>query len=464
MKVEILSKEIIKPCTPTPPSLSTYNLSLMDELAPNLNVPTIFYYSAPDQESADEVALRYKHLKTSLSKILTTFYPFAGRYRAESYLVDCSDQGAEYVEAKVDIRLDDLVSQRTDVKAELLNELLPYPIGAIDEYEDPLLAVQVSGFSCGGFAIGICSSHRIADVSTTIAFVNAWATAAKQELGQVDESYVPEPYKFDSASLLPGLKLMAGLPSGMSRDKENFEVHKVSTKMFYFPNSTISSIQERARLNDSSKLPSRVQSVFGIIGKTIVDLHVADLEEPKGYILTETVNIRGKTNPPLHKNQFGNLYQIAHAQGVASPKTGVELSSYVDDLSKSVKKAMNFCGMLTSGKEGQTAMTNEFFALLKNLSAIPDIYFVGMFTSWCTFPFYEADFGWGKPVWFSVANVPMKNTVVLIDDKSGEGIEAWVNLDETDMQKFIAHSNIADLDLGVEPSVPHPIIQGRRVM
>ena len=26
---------------------------------------------------------------------------------------------------------------------------------------------------------------------------------------------------------------------------------------------------------------------------------------------------------------------------------------------------------------------------------------VFLFTSWCRFPFYEADFGWGKPVWIS---------------------------------------------------------------
>ncbi|KAK1368087.1 hypothetical protein POM88_034179 [Heracleum sosnowskyi] len=115
-------------CTPTPLSLRNYNLSLMDELAPNVNVPTIFYYSATNQDSTDNVTLRYKHLKSSLSKILTSFHPFAGRFCRDSHLVDCSDQGAVYVEAEVDICLDDLVRQRMNVKAELLNELLPYPV------------------------------------------------------------------------------------------------------------------------------------------------------------------------------------------------------------------------------------------------------------------------------------------------------------------------------------------------
>lgn len=87
-------------------------------------------------------------------------------------MVDCSDQGAEFVEAKVDIRLDDLISQGKDLKVELLNFLLPCPIGAVDEVTDPLLVVQVSAFACGGHAIALMTSHRIADMSTTTTFIN----------------------------------------------------------------------------------------------------------------------------------------------------------------------------------------------------------------------------------------------------------------------------------------------------
>lgn len=108
--------------------------------------------------------------------------------------------------------------------------------------------------------------------------------------------------------------------------------------MLYFTKSEMSRIQERARLDNSSKVPSRVQSAFGIIGNAIIDVYVVALKNFKGYIVTETVNIRDKTLPPLPKNQFGNLYQIARAQSVASPETGVVLSSFVDNLSKFVKK------------------------------------------------------------------------------------------------------------------------------
>ncbi|KAL7227690.1 hypothetical protein ACSBR1_022540 [Camellia fascicularis] len=59
-----------------------------------------------------------------------------------------------------------------------------------------------------------------------------------------------------------------------------------------------------------------------------------------------------------------------------------------------------------------------------------------LFTSWSRFPFYEIDFGWGKPVWTSVVNMPLKNFIFLMDNKEGDGIEAWVCLDEKDMVNF----------------------------
>ena len=55
-----------------------------------------------------------------------------------------------------------------------------------------------------------------------------------------------------------------------------------------------------------------------------------------------------------------------------------------------------------------------------------------MFASWCRFPFYEADFGWGKPSWVSRRDFGAE-LVSLMDTKCGSVIEAWVGLDEQHM-------------------------------
>ena len=50
--------------------------------------------------------------------------------------------------------------------------------------------------------------------------------------------------------------------------------------------------------------------------------------------------------------------------------------------------------------------------------------------------YYEADFGWGKPVWLSIGSVSLPNAALLSDTSDGEGVEAsviytrktWTNL------------------------------------
>ena len=61
------------------------------------------------------------------------------------------------------------------------------------------------------------------------------------------------------------------------------------------------------------------------------------------------------------------------------------------------------------------------------------------FSSWCNFGFYEADFGWGKPIWVSSigsSGSMFMNLVILPDTRFGDRIEAWVTLDEQDMARL----------------------------
>lgn len=67
------------------------------------------------------------------------------------------------------------------------------------------------------------------------------------------------------------------------------------------------------------------------------------------------------------------------------------------------------------------------------IKGIHDCY---VFSSWASFPFYETDFGWGNPTWVCTTSVRIKNGVVLLSSKGGDGIEAWVNLAEQHMAAF----------------------------
>ncbi|KAH0767059.1 hypothetical protein KY285_002930 [Solanum tuberosum] len=57
-------------------------------------------------------------------------------------------------------------------------------------------------------------------------------------------------------------------------------------------------------------------------------------------------------------------------------------------------------------------------------------------TSWCGFPWYEADFGWRKPFWVTSVSINDYEAIVMMDTKDGDGIQAWIGLNENDMTQF----------------------------
>ena len=74
MTVQIVSRKLVKPSTPTPPHLRSFKTSSIDQLAPQAYVPIILYYHA---SNGDEIDGKRKRLEKSLSEILTLYYPLA---------------------------------------------------------------------------------------------------------------------------------------------------------------------------------------------------------------------------------------------------------------------------------------------------------------------------------------------------------------------------------------------------
>ena len=76
MNVEIISKEIIKPSSPTPHHLRKFKLSFLDQLPPLFHFPIIWFYD--NKKFVDvEPFERSRLLKESLAETLTHFYPLA---------------------------------------------------------------------------------------------------------------------------------------------------------------------------------------------------------------------------------------------------------------------------------------------------------------------------------------------------------------------------------------------------
>ncbi|KAJ8645830.1 hypothetical protein MRB53_007578 [Persea americana] len=143
VKVEVLSKERIKPSSLTPLHLRSFNLSVLDQLAPRFYIPMLLFYTAKDSNHLLQTNQVAQKLKTSLSKTLAVFYPLAGRIKDDD-TIDCNDQGVEVFHARVDGHLPEFLKRP---HVEVLEQLVPGDSFRTRSSADVPLAIQVNSMN-----------------------------------------------------------------------------------------------------------------------------------------------------------------------------------------------------------------------------------------------------------------------------------------------------------------------------
>ncbi|KAI3932725.1 hypothetical protein MKW92_027991 [Papaver armeniacum] len=516
MKIEIVSKESIRPTFQTPNNVRTHNLSSLDQLFPPLYVDHILYYpdldgndsSLADDEGGENmifsVASRHRCdvLKKSLAETLTRYYPLAGRVKDEKS-VECNDEGVDYIEARVVGISVSQVIQLARYDIGVMEPFLPYePYGVtgsafrragMHSNSKALLKIQVNVFDCGGMVICLSYSHKIADASSFANFVKDWAATAGGGSDTHDDELkvaaVDKPcYIFSSI-----------FPPASFRDQEEKNTTEVQivpdrtdilTKRFVFKDSSIAKLKRKCiHLNtnnesdhqvdkqehNAQQLPTRFEALTSFIWMCFMDVdlrfkvkHINNaispvnavnvVSDPKQvqYVASFAINLRARTIPPFPDNSFGNMTDNTVAE-VSHNLTGSNLSNkgfhdqrqYYPELVSKIKDSIKLVD-----NEHVKAMKSNFpiscnhikmQQMFKEVTLNDDHKTFLMFTSWCRFPIYEVDFGWGKPSWASISKLLYKNCVTFIDTSSGDGIEAWVSLKKEDMVEFERHGELLAL-------------------
>ncbi|KAL2515374.1 HXXXD-type acyl-transferase family protein [Forsythia ovata] len=414
MKIEIVCTELIKPSSPTPPELRDFELSFIDERIPPAYIPLVLYYSFDERTNIKQSEIS-DCLKKSLSDVLVHFYPLAGRMDGQ-ISVNCNDEGVLYLEAKVDGKISDIIECP---EVEVLDKLIPYKSkGNITNAEEQL-AIQVSLFSCGGISIGICISHRIADGSTLCSFIKGWASVA------CTKSKFIHPI-FNSSSLFPPRNTPDFKPAIRSLAVQPPVIHLV-TKRFVFSESVINALKSLVINNSSIANPTRVEVVSAFLWKAcIVARRITKFGKSVAFY---PVNLRGRV-PTLTEDSFGNIFQMTSAINFSETANWIHL----------VEKLRAAFGEISSDYINELLGENGFELVKNNFMQINKLLCQGdceifRFTSYCRFPLYETDFGWGKPDWVS-ASFSIRNTIFMLDSKSPGGIEAWIVMAEDDMKKL----------------------------
>ncbi|XP_065622975.1 stemmadenine O-acetyltransferase-like [Quercus suber] len=392
VEMEVFSNVNIKPSSPTPTHLRYYQLSFLDQIIPPVYTSSLFFYTKNDaysKISTDTTKSFSSVLKQSLSDVLKRYYPLAGHIK-DNLNVDCNDEGVLFREAQVKCMLSDIVTNPNPAE---FKRFLPCDI---DGTHNLTFAVQVNYFTCGGIAIGACISHKIADGTSFIMFMKNWAATAR---GQTD--IYPQ---FQASTLFPPTSTLSGFKPETGMIKE-----KLVLKRFVFSSATIETLKEKYA--ESSDLecplhPSRVEALSAFIWSRYVAATQENCGHKKLNLVLFAVNLRTRMDPPLSGNFFGNIFRVATVILSSEERIGLTTLNTWDFLKETSEKVLK-----------QDIISFNF-------------------SSWCRFPIYEMDFGWGNPMWIGQVSLPFKNVTIFIDTKSGDGIEAWVNLKEEDMAKF----------------------------
>ncbi|XP_042022697.1 vinorine synthase-like [Salvia splendens] len=396
LETKITSIATIKPSSPTPKSLQKHYLSFLDQIFAPVLMPIVYFYSSNPQISKSQFS---NHLKQSLSKTLSIYYPLAGRLVGNLY-VDCNDAGVPFAEAEANCSLSQAVTN-------------PHPQNTY-KFANPqkilglCMAVQATYFRCGGVAVAISMSHKVGDALSAFMLAKAWSSPAA----------TPIP-RFEAATYFPPRDIPVDRAAATDLTKEEHV-----ERIFTFPESEISALRERYSTGGGRR-PSRSEALTAFIWTRFISATDVRFDPNKTYALLHLVNLRSRVDPAMSEYSFGNIL----GQARATPGAGDDGAEVVRKMREAVK-AVDGVGR-NFMEENADLIDNENVVCLG-------------FSSLVGFPAHEVDFGLGKPVWIGLGWFPFMNTVYLSDAKCG-GIEALIILSKSDMDKFQASFFMSNL-------------------
>ncbi|PHU26681.1 hypothetical protein BC332_05013 [Capsicum chinense] len=178
--------------------------------------------------------------------------------------------------------------------------------------------------------------------------------------------------------------------------------------------------------------PTRAEVVSALLFKCATQASSSSSSSMLPSKLVHFLNIRAMIKPRLPRNAIGNLLSIFSIE--ATNEQDIELPTLVRNLRKEVEAAYQksqveqnelLLEVVESMRKGKMPFENK--DEYENVYSCSNV---------CGYPFYNVDFGWGKPVRMSIPNGPFKNLFFLNDYQTGQGVEARIMLQEQHRSQF----------------------------
>ncbi|TKW12343.1 hypothetical protein SEVIR_5G030000v4 [Setaria viridis] len=179
------SRSYVRPAADTPSG--SLELSAVDRVVGMRHMVRSLHVFRPRHrvrgEEEDEQRSPARVVREALAKALVDYYPFAGRLvdgagGPATARVECTGEGAWFVEAVAACSLEDVAFLDHHPFGIPADDLLPDAAPGVQPVGIPLM-MQVTEFTCGGFVVGLSSSHTLTDGLGAGQFINAIADYAR---------------------------------------------------------------------------------------------------------------------------------------------------------------------------------------------------------------------------------------------------------------------------------------------
>ncbi|KAK1315391.1 Vinorine synthase [Acorus calamus] len=326
-------------------------------------------------------------LKTSLSRLLTSFYPLAGRLRREgpppngTASVECTDEGVPFTVARADIELESVL-QDDERYIKHYDQLVPRDHSQTDFgdrpgpewpalFGNPLFHLQLTHFSCASSSLGICLSYQVVDGSSWALLLKAWSASAR--FGSISPQLTPH---FTATSIFPPV------PHG-ARALESLRSERTVR---------------------GARRPTRLEAAAGAVWRCA---------RRAREVLTNLcliVSLRPKLFSHVGADVVGNMWVTT----ATTMEEGIREAVSVID-AEYARRVIAGEVRVEGHEEGGSSL---------------------VFSGVARYGFYEADFGWGRPRRLGFANHDAGELALFVGTASGEGVEVWVWLEEEVMVRF----------------------------
>ncbi|KAF5746004.1 putative Anthranilate N-benzoyltransferase protein [Tripterygium wilfordii] len=419
MLVTLKGSHMVKPTEPTSGNLS---LSEWDQIGTINHASIIYFYQKPCQKwltSSDSIV---NSLKDSLSKILVTFYPLAGRLRRIGrgrLELDCNDAGVELIEAESNANLEDFGYFSLSSECECLVPEVDYNV-SLEEL--PLLLIQLTKFQCGGISLCISISHVVADGLSMGHFISEWARTARGEQLQMAPVFDRQALRANWHSpALDGFELDHHPSLQIAQSSYVEQLEKTSDAMLRLTKAQVEKIRNRANDGKMGRPYSRYEALTAHIWRCVSKAR--GLKPDQRTAVGVCVDSRGRMQPQLPIGYFGNAIVDVAAVSRSGELVEESLGYACRIIREAIEKVNNrYLRSIVNYLEKQEDLTSfqDLYALGSNQGPLYGYPNIGV-VSLLTLPVYGKDFGFGKEICVRPGSYDFDGDTVIIPSAEGDG-------------------------------------------